>query len=449
MLFLRAAVAGPGPATLAYRLRHRLRPNPICPSEDQRHTSRHSSPRWMQRTRSFHSTASARDDICLEFQRNDDLPLPPSTSTSIPPRREVSPRPLSSRLSGLRTKARRTPTSSEEASAANSLSSTRQRTPVASMESPMEIILLPAPPELRDYAPHLELLLQSCRSQDLFKAVSTWTHLDDCQSTDQAGPEHFEAISAFLAELFIITRKRDSIDAIARHNPTMYGRLIHMATEAAARDHWQGLYRIMLALLASGRPSGASQAFERYKSATWRVTGKNKVDLLSWDRGKRLAARLEGEGIKHLTHVQIAALTLTEQFDSTNILSMFDASSDLRRIHGATLADLRNALRSAHAPDNAMEHILANQSRFVLAMLVYHPSAFLNRISAATMAHNLYELLWLYNLLLSASIGPGRILRARDLKETGFKFTASSNEISIVPEVWRMCLWRTLYALLI
>ena len=307
---------------------------------------------------------------------------------------------------------------------------------------PDDIILLSAPLELRDIGPPLKNLHQACQTGDLHSAIVVWGHLDDWRYIDQIPSELFEAISLFLTGSFALRNGRPlahDIANIATSRPDQFGRVVQMATEAAARDHWHGLYRMMLALLAAGRPLEAAAAFERYQTAMRRVQGKEREDLSSWDREKRLAARMDGESATPITLLQVAALTMTDQLDSPNIITLFGANLDLRKLDDVLYGHVRDALASSPYRDKHLANFKSNYMKVGLAMSCYHPDALRERIRYLSRNHNLEELLSIYDKILSATLGPARFLQPLDLDSLGAQVQRQDN-ITMPPEVWRKLL---------
>jgi hypothetical protein len=311
--------------------------------------------------------------------------------------------------------------------------------PIAVGDPSEEVILLPAPVEHRNVAPLLEDLSQACQTGDLNRALTAWAHLDDYRSTDQAQAEHIDAVSQLVAESCRIGVDGPisfNIGVTARQDPERFGRLVQMAAEAAARDHWYGLYRLMLALLSSGRPSDAIPAFDRHESVKWEVQGKKREDLVSWDREKRLAARLEGKGSTPLAAVKIAALTMTKQLNSENILGLLHSGADYRNIPDLVYKDLRRALWTLSNREQFFTEFDTNYRKVLLAMMSYHPPALIERIRTLTVSHRARPVDWLYGLLLAATLGPDRYIRPLDLDEIFVWDRTQHFDVGLVPDIW-------------
>ena len=299
-----------------------------------------------------------------------------------------------------------------------------------------ELILLPAPPQFRDFNPHLEDLRQACHRGDLFQATTAWGRLKDCYSVDQAETQDMEAVSKVLTDSFTGRRPKSDIAIIAKYHPERSGWLVEMAVNAAAKDFWHGLYRLMLALLAAGRPTDASAAFERYKDAKRTLQGIDKEDLGSWDRVARLAARIEGEGSKPLIMIQIAALTMTDQLDTINVLALFDVKTDFRRINVDIMSDVR-AVVSRSWPKDFINKFVASHRIVMLGLMCYHSTALRERIKALASTGRQEELFQLYGEILSATIGADRLIRPRNLDELSIApGLVESNVIALRPQIW-------------
>ncbi|WRT70367.1 uncharacterized protein IL334_007365 [Kwoniella shivajii] len=298
-------------------------------------------------------------------------------------------------------------------------------------DPPEDVILLGAPP---DY-PIDDLVYQLHESLDelsLSSAIKAWAQLWDLGCVSRLSLPDFEHISNCIWKILFAQRTYPHLGRMAVRHPSDFGHLRNMAVESAARSHCSGLYGFMLKLIGTGRPKDVVDAFEKCKERMRDVQGKKKEDLVSWDREKRLSARLEGEGLKDIMMMNIAAHTLLGTLDEFALFSMLDSQVDLRPSSPFDFRPIERAFRACQAGDQTYDQFRKNVDKLVLSLMCYHPNALIARIMTLGTQRSSDQLEKLYDKVLEASIGPHAFLRPRDLSDFG---TVHRN-IPIPPNIW-------------
>ncbi|WVO18706.1 hypothetical protein L204_106426 [Cryptococcus depauperatus] len=276
----------------------------------------------------------------------------------------------------------------------------------------------------------LAQLSSALSALDLDNAIKAWSHLYDLGATFRLESCYFKSISKFIASV-LHSKTAPNMSRMAVKTPEAYGFFINMATESAARDHIHGLYVLSLRLLSSGRPADVVNAYNKTKAIMRRLQGKDEKNLSSWDREKRLAARLEGEGLRTLIIINIAALTLLDQCDETAFFGMLDANTDLRPSSKFDFTTIKRVLSRLTSPSgsNLYEQFRINVNNFILALQAYHPNAFIRRINMYGHSKSSSKLEKLYHRVLNASVGENAFLRVRDLDD----WVAHSHPLTYIP----------------
>jgi len=228
----------------------------------------------------------------------------------------------------------------------------------------------------------------------------------------------------------------------ASKEPEIFGWISTMAITAAAMDKWDGLYYLMLATIASGRPGDTIKMHERYKDTLRIVQGRSRADLTSWDRIARLASRVQGEGLTPLGAINIAAHTLLDSFQSHVMLDMLDSQFDADFISHSVQNDIYDILSRASksgaskGDTSTYQKYKKNVRHIQFAVLCYHPNAFIERVKGYARTQDWTSLGEIWEKLLKASKGENAFVRARDLREYGSQ-RIEYQEIPISPEIWR------------
>ncbi|WVF73162.1 hypothetical protein IAT40_007981 [Kwoniella sp. CBS 6097] len=380
------AVAGPGPQTWLYRLSLAAKP-PVPPSGSG----------FLGQSRYIHSSRSL--GRVKRSQRTT-----PSWATPPNPKSRPSPPPQA-----------------------------KSDTPKPDSGSPHvidDVILLRVPPDY-PIEEHLEKLRAELDSKAFDTALSTWSHLNDLGCLYRIPEEDFELASTFVKNI-LVSPPYIHLGRLAISQPLKFGLFRQMAIETAARGNHAGLEMFMLKLIEVGRPKDAVDTFAVCKDRMRDIQGKDERDLTSWDREKRLAARLEGDGLKHLMMVNILALTLLEACDEHALFKMLDSKTDLRPSAYYDFTLIRRTLRKFPDGDSMYDKFRVNVDRLILALLCYHPDALVSRVTLLGSSKSSTKLPHLYERILEGSIGPNAFMQPRDLSE----FRAVYVHIPLPPIVW-------------
>ena len=85
--------------------------------------------------------------------------------------------------------------------------------------------------------------------------MTAFTLLKDWDSLDKLEDNDWVELSALIErDLFSASSTRSTVEKVRKYSAGLHGNLLNMAMEAAIRDHWKGLYRYFLVLIADGRP---------------------------------------------------------------------------------------------------------------------------------------------------------------------------------------------------
>lgn len=252
--------------------------------------------------------------------------------------------------------------------------------------------------------------IEAFRAGDLKSALDAWTGIMDAGTSSSVTLEEFHILSEELVNVLtgpskVLLRKLVFNDAEG------FQVMRHMAIEAAAHDKWNGLYEFLLQLLSAGQPTLASVAWKDFMKRARQVQGRDASDLTSRDRAARVAARLNGDGMLPLILVQVAALTMLNEFDHNAVMMFFETtagvrSDDFRRLD---FLPIRRRIDNPHVPKGMYTQFLKNLDALTLCVMCYHPVALKMRIESFS-NHNQGSLKHLYDRIMNASIGPGRLI---------------------------------------
>ncbi|WWC71847.1 uncharacterized protein I206_105806 [Kwoniella pini CBS 10737] len=297
-----------------------------------------------------------------------------------------------------------------------------------------DVTLLGPPPEypIQD---DIDRLLQALRSSNLESAIKEWSYLWDLRCVSRLSPQDLEIISNSIRKI-LFGKNYPHLGRMALYQSAQFGHLKNMATEAASRGYGTGLYSFMLKLIGCGRPRDVVDSFEKCKQKMREFQGKNYEDLFSWDREKRLSARLEDTGdsqagLQELMMSNIAAHTLLNDLDGTVLFSMLDSQIDFRSSATYNFTPIENALRACKS-SHLYQQFRQNVDKFVLSLMCYHPNALVARITSLGTSRQYDKLYELYKKVLEASIGPDAFLKPKDLDDFGM----SSRNIPLPPVIW-------------
>ena len=295
--------------------------------------------------------------------------------------------------------------------------------------------LLAAPPKYRKFTPHLERLRRGMEKKDLDRVVESYSRLSDWLSTDQLTLSDWEQISELLAGEMSLPLAPTVLSRKYHQNPESMGWLSTLAIEAAVRDYWTGLYQLFLSLITAGHPQLIVNAYERYRDGLHVYQGKNKEDLYSWNRTRRMAARTTGEGIKPISTVHLAALTMLEKIQPANLTRIFGTDSNWIFIDHSTRRDVIRAFGKGHDAKVLNKKFDEAVDKFLFAILCYHPATMEDRLVSLRNSNSREQFFTLYQRILDWSIGPDRILRPMDLDTKGG--LEGVKDIVIPPALWR------------
>ncbi|OCF32194.1 hypothetical protein I316_06108 [Kwoniella heveanensis BCC8398] len=293
-----------------------------------------------------------------------------------------------------------------------------------------DVILLRVPPDYPIDEP-LGKLRSALGSKSFDTALSTWSHLNDLGCIRRIPEEDFELASVFIKSV-LVSAPYIHLGRLAMSQPLKFGIFRQMAIESAARGHFSGLEMFMLKLIEVGRPKDAVDTFTVCKDRMREIQAKEAKDLVSWDREKRLAARLEGKGLKHLMMVNVVALTLLDACDEHALFKMLDSSTDLRPSAYYDFSLIRRSLRKLPQGDTLYDKFRENVDRLILSVMCFHPDALVSRVNLLGTSRSSTKLPHLYERILRGSIGPNAFIRPRDLNDFGAVYI----NIPLPPIVW-------------
>ncbi|WVQ72964.1 hypothetical protein IAR50_002526 [Cryptococcus sp. DSM 104548] len=391
MAHISSALAGPGPSSWLYRLS--LRPPTPTPS------------------RAF---ASAPTLLAARQRPQKPPPTPPKYSKS-------TPKPTA--------KPRKPPKPTQSSTPPRPVSKYPKK-----LEVPIEHVIFLPPPSDYDIAPTVQQLLDVLAGGNIDVLLPIWSHLIDLNAISRLNDDHFRRIAQTISKT-LSRRGGPDLGQMAIKQPLEYGLLLNMAVEAAVRHHIGGLTMFMFRAMEKGRPGDVARAYEQTKAKMRFLQGKDEKDLISWDRERRLAARLEGPGLRTLTLANVAALTLLDQCDKEALYSMLDANINLRPQSVYNFGPIYHMFRRISKGEKLYDKFRANLDNLLLALQCYHPSVFVKRIDAYSHAKSHGELYSLYDKVLEATEGKGAFIMTRDLDDFG-SHMRSSRDINLPPVVW-------------
>jgi len=297
-------------------------------------------------------------------------------------------------------------------------------------------IFAPAPPEHRQFALHLAGFREAARKEDLLQMVFTYSRLGDWHSIDQFNTEDWADASRLVSDSIRSQYAANTVGDMLRNRPAVYGGLADMALESAVRDHWEGLYRLMLALVRLGEPKRVVTLYERYRQRLLQHQNRSGGDLHSWDRAARLAARVEGEGIKPMSTVHLAALVMLEDVNGPTLAQMFGTRTNWRAFDRETVQEVISILRKVRRSDTEglVTAFQTAVSHFILAILCHHPNALSERIKELYSSNSWSQFEGLWTQILAGSIGSKRIIRPLDLSYIGKGETEA--DVTVTRGVW-------------
>lgn len=296
-------------------------------------------------------------------------------------------------------------------------------------------ILLPAPLEVRPARRLIDNLDIAIKVGDIDKAAMVFADISDWQVIDHIPAEQWSEISILFEDHLDRSQAGRSIGRTYDRFPELYGSLAALAIQAAARDYWKGLYTLFVALLAAGRPRQVANAYTQYRDILSSIQGKDQKHLHSYDRKLRMAARVHAEGVKPLTTVNIAAMSMLNQLDATNVIAMFGSTDDWREVDETAKYAVRRVFTRTPNSKQLLKDYENAIDRFQFAILIYHPQAFLEMLQSNLSRNDVRWMNELYETLLENSIGPNRLVALMDLEFRGK--ADSSQGINVPFEVWR------------
>ncbi|WWC64407.1 uncharacterized protein I303_107017 [Kwoniella dejecticola CBS 10117] len=297
-----------------------------------------------------------------------------------------------------------------------------------------DVILLGPPP---DYPIHnnVDRLLAALQNSSLGSALEEWSLIWDLRCVSRLSSADFEAISSSIRNI-LFGNNYPHLGRMALYQPAQLGHLKNMSIEAGLRGYGTGLYALTLKLIGCGRPKDVVDIFDKYKLGMREFQGKNHEDLFSWDRERRLSARLEDmvdgqAGLKEMMMVNIAAHTLVNTLDENVLFSMLDSQIDFRPTTTFDFRSIEHAFRACKS-SHLFKQFRQNIDKLVLALMCYHPNALVARLTSLGMSRQYDNLNKLYGRVLEASIGAEAFLRPKDLGD----FSVVFRNIPLPPSIW-------------
>lgn len=195
--------------------------------------------------------------------------------------------------------------------------------------------------------------------------------------------------------------------------PQEWEPLLTDAVEAAARDQWLGLYKIMVSLLMAGLPSEVEPLFDRYTKRVGEVQGRDPTKLGSPDRAERVAARPTGQGLGYIGLAYIGSRTMTDNFDTDACMRLLIYGPHLNSLSFHDIVKLARPIEHASGTQDFLPALKINLTRFKTAFFCYHPLALERRLSELAKAGSLDMINRLYKSVLRNSVGPNRLLHTK------------------------------------
>jgi hypothetical protein len=381
--------AGPGPSTLLFR-------RTVCA---HRHSSTKFATKKPRQVDSPSPRASWRQDAIVNV---DDI-LPPA------------PR-MSTKIHNSTTFEARKPGRSQSDTFSSKVDPVQT---ISLLPDTDEIIQLRSPPVVDSTLP--ARLRKACHRLDIRKSIDLYKALYEHSQPSEVDHADMEAV-AHLLSTTMTGSEGHFIRRTAVEEPEVFGWLSEMAVMAAAHDKWDGLYYLMLATLAAGRPSDVVNMHTRYKAVLRVLQGKKLEDLVSWVRKDRLASRLTAEGLTPLGAINVAAHTQLGTFQATAILEMLDSDFDAANVSWSVQDDIKDILfrlagRAEGLGPAMFRKYLDGMEDITFAVLCYHPNAFADRIIGYARAQHWEQVDEIWRRLLRCSKGEFAFVRARPLDE--------------------------------
>ncbi|WWC91560.1 uncharacterized protein L201_006506 [Kwoniella dendrophila CBS 6074] len=294
-----------------------------------------------------------------------------------------------------------------------------------------EVILLGVPPDypIDDIVKQLH---QGLTSSQLDIAIQAWSKLWDLRCISRLESKDFEVISNCISKI-LFGKNYPHLGKMSLNESWKFGHLKNMLIESCSRGGYiDGLYSFMLKLIGTGKPQDVIDLFDKLKMRLRELQNKKKEDLFSWDRNKRLHARLaligeDKDGLKKLLMCTIASHTLLNSLNENVLFELLDTQLDLRPNSYFDFKPIDRALLSSiNTNSNPGEDIIKkfrqNVDNLVLSLTCYHPNALVARITSLGTRRSHDQLEKLYDRVLEASIGPNAFLRPKDLNDFNLVF---------------------------
>lgn len=223
------------------------------------------------------------------------------------------------------------------------------------------------------------------------------------------------------------------LDRLSRR-PDKYHRLTEDALDAAAHDEYHGLNHLMLALIKLHRGQEVIDLFNEYIRRMRVVQNKPQHPVFSLDRAKRVASRLDGEGLKPLTYTYMAACVMERKVDATHLLATLTSNIRLVSDLFADTRDLKALLLSMPYGQETYNELHQALWDLNLVKLCWHPIALKRWIKALEKQNRKDDLVALYNRVMALSIGPKRIITPVALHDSPLQ--VFENVIPLVSDHW-------------
>lgn len=289
-------------------------------------------------------------------------------------------------------------------------------------------ISLPPPPAILypTALPSLKQLILATQRYHLPKAIKHFSRLQQLQALDYLNPSDHESIARFLIQIIPtldLSRFMRRPEGGAEDYGTLKEMAIHIAVVNLDPLAGKALHTFLQGLLKSSEPHQVINTFNAFKSRLRTHQGKSIEDLHSRIREERVGARLDHPDLLNLMTDHIAAHTMLDTFDGSEMLALLDTNANFRSPHAFNLRPLRRifGFHPRGTLKGIIDRIRANCAKLCLAVLCYHPAALVNRIIGMIDARDWHGVEKLYQEVLVASIGPNRWLVPLDLegRETG------------------------------
>jgi hypothetical protein len=261
----------------------------------------------------------------------------------------------------------------------------------------------------------IDILVQSCLKKDNKAVMNAWERIRKLDVIGEITNKQFSQLSDYIIGSFATPWTGD---LFGQKKYVIYE---DIAIQAAARDHWKGLYNLSIAALQHKRPADVANAFEKYKITIYKVQKKKRHNSMESDKATRTESRLEGYGPKPLSFVYLFAMMRMNQINGKVIMSVFETQ---RSIFGRSHLIIDDIMASVSPTLTSTEKVIVRRDfeklidTAIFVLGIWHPVALLRTMRDLDFNQDWAALRKLYNKFLDLSVGPNKLIHAYDLSES-------------------------------